>query len=184
MTVIEFKFKNGRKIKWIDENGNDCSIVKTGIISDEFKGAMRDLAGMIAFHLDLPVERITGIGLVRSKDDEGFDAFNLVGNLYSVGIHDDNVVMAKKLRKEPYRFFPYGFNGYDYFDEDGNILLEADVHLPENHKNILTNKEWEFCEKLMDMAGKYALEEDKPVQPTLFDAIQEDENDVDEEVEE
>lgn len=184
MTVIEFKFRSNRKIKWIDENGNDCSIVKTGIISNEFVEAMGDLGRMIAFHLDLPVERITGIGLVRSKDEDGFDAFNLVGSLYSVGIHDDNVVVAKKLRKEPYRFFPASFDGYDYFDEDGNVLLEADVHLPENHTNILTNKEWEFCEKLMDMAGKYALEEDKPVQPTLFDSVQEDEVDVDEEDEE
>lgn len=176
MTVIEFKFRSNRKIKWIDDKGNDCSIVKYGLPSDEFRDALVELGRMISFHLDLPEDRIRAVGLARAKDENGFDAFTLIGVLCSGGILDDNLVMAKKLRKEPYRFFPASFDGLDYYDEDGCVLLEADIHLPENHKNILTNGEWTFCEKLMDMAGKYALEDDRPEQPTLFDEVQEDDD--------
>ena len=180
MTVTEFRFKDSRKIKWMDEKFNECSIVKTGKMRGEFKDALVELGKVIAFHLDLPADRTKAIGLIRTNK-EGFDAFTLVGELYSECVDDGNAVYARKLRKAPYRFFPASYDGIDYYDEDGKPLIEADIHLPFEHRKYLTNDEWDLCEKLMMYAGEYATAEDVPEDLPLFENTQEEEVEVDDE---
>lgn len=183
MNVLEFKFKgDDRKVSWEDERFNVHTVNKESeILPDEMKEAMAMLREMIARHLGLPKERIVPVGVVRTSTEDDVEAFTLVGELTSPT--NSNVVMAKKLETTPSWFFPASEVDGVYYDEFGVVIEEKRLHLPENHLKKLTQKEEEFLNKTLEMAGVFATSEGKPVQPSLFDDVQDEDVDV-EEVEE
>lgn len=171
MAVTEFKIKADYNIvRWTDEKGNENMIRKGSMLQEDFASAMKHLAKMVAFHLELPEERITAVGIQCGVDTEG-DWWSLIGSLAN-SCKMENIVVAKKLRKHwNYDFFPSKCEFGVYYNCDGDVVKDEALHLPKDHLDLITEEERTFIDDMLDMAMEYAKGVERR-EPDLFDQVE------------
>lgn len=143
LNVVEFKIKENQIAVWWDDNrGNVKSVSSIDLPNDEFTKAISKLIQPLAYHLDLPAERI-GIRRVNSNiKDDGRVFYTISGYIYSRPSGIDNNI---------------------------NCTLEYDTKVTDDNPRFWNNDDAEKIGNALLWAGYYAQGCRKSEEPELFD---------------
>ena len=143
LNVVEFKIKENQISVWWDDNKGDIkSVSSMDLPHDEFKEAIGKLVQPLAYHLDLPAERIGIRGVKSSVKDDGRVFYTISGYIYSRPSGIDNNI---------------------------NCTLEYDTKVTDDNPRFWNNDDAEKIGNALLWAGYYAQGCRKSEEPELFD---------------
>lgn len=146
LNVVEFKIRDNQITVWWDDNkGNIKSVSSVDLPNEEFTEAISKLIQPLAFHLDLPAERIGIRGVKSNIKDDGRVFYTISGYIVS--------------RKSG-------------VDNNLNCTLEYDTQVNDDNQRYWTHDDAEKIGNALLWAGYYAQGYRMSEEPELFDSAE------------